>query len=146
MMAVPTVPSWSAVRRSTIAAWPTISRGSMTGLAPGSPSAILLRLPRPESEVAAGRMTDDGHTVEVEAFDAFQPGESVDGGGYVAQGARVAAAAVADAAVLDVPGGVAAVVQIAAKGPHQVEAVSMVPEAAVDEYDNRGRGFTGGDG
>ena len=87
---------------------------------------------RQQREVAPGRVAHDGDAVEVEAA-LVERGQRCDRLLDVLERGRPASAR-SQPAVLDIPGGDASPLQVAAHGVHQLSAEPRAPEAAVDRH------------
>ena len=99
--APPPRPAPAPATRSATPASETARLGRTAGAAPGAPAGSRSARGEPQRELTAGGVPDHGDPRRV---GLLHRRERVDGGGRVQQGARPAAAFLADAPVLDVPG------------------------------------------
>jgi hypothetical protein len=105
----------------------------------GAGSARWQRRPArdPEGEMPAGGVPHHGDVVRVEAMVESDGGKLVDRGRDVRQCSWPATTRLPDSGILDVPHGHATRGKIGRQRIHQVEAVRLAPETAMDEDDHR---------
>ena len=121
-------PASEIALRSETRGRPANAPGAPAG-SPSRPAAHRARWPPAECPRTLTR---------VRSSDGSSPLEPVDRGGHVGERLRAAAAG-ADAPVLDVPHGPAAAHELGRDRPHHAPAVALAPGAAVDQHDHRMR-------